>query len=608
MKRYVTGFDGLRTLGVFAVILYHIYPNVLRGGFLGVVLFLVLSGYLVTDSLLREYQQTGKLNILQFWGRRLKRIYPLMIAVFLIVTPYLLIFQRDELRGLGSDFFSSVLSIQNWWQIAQGDSYFANIAGESPFKHIYYLSIEGQFFLLFPLLLFILLKFVKNRGKIFLILSGITLISVIWMAVLFVPGQDPTRVYYGTDTRLFSLVMGASLAFVLPLRKKLKVNERGKRVGLGLAAAAFALSVLAYFFMPAQSAVTYYGGMWAVSLLTMVLIALVAQPAFGIDKVFSNPVFSYIGSRSYGIYLWQLPVLALVAAKLLNPTAWYNVLWQLALIVGLSELSYRFIETPLKNFDYSNTLSVVRNYVFGGNWLKLKKLVTSGILLLIVAMLAVIIFSPASPHDQEILQKKILAQQAVLQKREEATANAKVSKPLKTIASKYKVEPVIAEKASEMKVLAIGDSVMVAGSTDLSEVFPQMNISAVVGEQANVGEKFLEKNQAKIKASDALLIGLGTNGTLTIGGVNYIDKIMALAGNKPVYWINNRAPGKPWISVNNAQLAAAAKKYHNLKIINWYAASAGKTDWFWSDNIHPKGTGAIAYARLIADTMAATKK
>lgn len=605
MKRYITGFNGLRTLGVLVVILYHIYPSTIRGGFLGVVLFFVLSGYLVTDSLLRTYKKNGKINVLKFWGNRLKRIYPSLLTVFFVVTPYLLIFQRNLLSGLRSEFFSSIFSVQNWWQIQQGNSYFTNITGASPFKHIYYLSIEGQFFILWPLLLIVLLRFVKSKGKIFLITSIITLISVVLMAILFVPGADPTRVYYGTDTRLFSLMMGSSLAFIWPLDKHFrKVNKKGQQVGLIATLITVFILVLSYLFMPAESAVTYYGGMWLISFVSMILIALVAHPALSANRIFSNVVFDYIGTRSLGIYLWQLPVFTMAEEKLVNPTAWYNVLWQLLLIVGLSELSYRFIEKPAQKFDYSNTMDILHTFITGGNWKTRKKILQTSGLIVLIAILAVIVFSPASARDQEILQKKILAQQAILMKEQTQKANDKVSLPLKTIASKYHVEPLVAEKMSKLKALALGDSVMVAASTNLKEMFPQMTINAVVGEQANVGAQKLETQKEAIKKSDVLLIGLGTNGLLDFGGTNYVDKIMSMSQGKPVYWINVQAPNKPWVSVNNTLLKASAKKYSNLTIIDWNDASKNNPSWFYSDRIHPQNEGAIAYTTLVAKAMA----
>ena len=617
MKRYVTGFNGLRTLGVLAVILYHLYPTHVRGGFLGVVLFFVLSGYLVTDSMLSEYRRTKTIRIGRFIGRRLKRIYPSLLAVFFVVTPYLLIFQRNLMAGLASEFFSSVLSIQNWWQIQQGSSYFANIAGSSPFKHLYYLSIEGQFFVLFPFVLWAFLKIFRKKSRLFWILFGLSVVSAVLMAVWFVPGADPTRVYYGTDTRLFSLLLGASLAVIWPLgkfsgkkngaKKPKRISRKGQQLALGITLGLTVLLLLAFWLMPDQKAFAYRGGMWLVSFLSMILIALVAHPDLWANRIFSNPVFDYIGKRSLGIYLWQLPVFALVEARLLHPNLWYNVLWQLALIVGLSELSYRFVEEPAQHFDWSKTLHVIHQFLFGGQWKTRRKQVQAGVVVLLLAILAVIVTSPPSPRDQEILQRRIMAQQKVLQEKQRKEANAKVAMPLKTLAKKYQVQPIEAERARQLKLLAVGDSVMVAASTNLAEMFPHMSINAVVGEQANKGYQTLQAHKAELKDAQALLVGLGTNGTLTIAGENYIEKIMKLADGKPVFWINNVAPNKPWIPVNNGQLAAAGKRYKNLTIIDWADFSKGHTNWFYSDKIHPQGAGAEAYTRLVTEKLTESK-
>lgn len=600
MKRYISGFNGLRTLGVLAVIFYHIYPNVIAGGFLGVVLFFVLSGYLVTNSLLSDFEKTEKINILGFYAKRAKRLYPMLIAVFLVVTPYLLIFQQNFLQGLRANFLSSIFMVQNWWQVAQGSSYFANAGGENPFKHIYYLSIEGQFFILLPFLVWFLVKVIRSRFHSFLILSVLTLISVLAMMVMFQPGADPTRVYYGTDTRIFSLLIGVSFAFVYPIGKLGgKVNQKGYKLSFQVTIATLVLLLLAYLFMPAQGALTYYGGMWLVSLLSMLLIGLVAHPALAANKIFSNKVFDYIGSRSYGIYLWQLPVFALTAGKLVHPNAWYQVIWQLVLIVGLSELSYRYIEQPLQKFDYKNVWTIAKTY-FQKNWKTVAAIPVYVIMAFVLFSCITILASPKSPHDQKIIEEKILAQQKVLQEQQLKAANSKVATPLKTIASKYGVQPVVAEKASKMKVLAIGDSVMVAGSIDLQEAFPNMTIDAQVGRQASVGAGELQALLVKNPQPNAILIGLGTNGVIE---QQDIANIMKEAGKIPVYWINLHVPSRPWEAGDNSQIAEAAKDYKNLHVIDWHKLSSGQNAWFYSDNIHPQGAGAVAYTKLIMNEL-----
>lgn len=607
-KRYVTGFNGLRTLGVLAVILYHLYPQKIQGGFLGVVLFFVLSGYLVTDSLLREYSSTKKIRPLKFWGKRAKRIYPMLLAVFLIVSPYLFFFQQNQMKGLRSNFLSSIFMVQNWWQIQQGSSYFADAAGESPFKHIYYLAIEGQFFIFWPLIMIFLVKVIRSKKHSFLLTNFLAILSLILMIAQYKVGQDPTRVYYGTDTRIFSLLMGASMAFIWPMNKMpAKLNKKGQTFGRNLLWGVLALTLILYVFMPAQSPVTYYGGLWFVSLLTMLLILLVVHPGLKANKIFSNKLFDYIGSRSYGIYLWQLPVFALVAAKVVHPTSWYNVIWQLALIFALSEFSYRFIERPLVAYDYSNLWPWLMAKVEQVKQEKWRALPVRVILVsvLVLVSLVMILTSPKSPHDQQVLEARIMEQQKALEAANLKAANARVSTPLKTIAEKYGVDPVVAERASKMQIFAVGDSVMVAGSTNLQEAFPRMTIKAVVGEQVDGGATILAENKEAVKKADAVLIGLGTNGTLTVGDTNYVAKIMEEIGDKPVFWINNQMP-RPWETNNNEQLEAMAKKYPNLTIIDWHGLSENQSSWFYSDAIHPKDQGAINYTRLVLENM--TKK
>lgn len=605
-KRFVSGFNGLRTLGVFAVIFYHLYPQKIQGGFLGVVLFFVLSGYLVTDSLLREFKGTKKISPLKFWKKRMKRIYPMLLAVFLIVSPYLLLFQNNQMKGLRSNFLSSVFMVQNWWQIQQGSSYFADSAGESPFKHIYYLAIEGQFFLFWPLIVIFLVKFIRHKKHSFLLINFLAIISLILMIAQYKVGQDPTRVYYGTDTRVFSLFMGASMAFIWPLNKShAKLNKKGQAFGRNLLLGVLALTLLLYIFMPAQSPITYYGGLWFVSLLSMLLIALVVHPSLKANRIFSNRIFDYIGSRSYGIYLWQLPVFALAAAKIINPTSWYNVIWQLLLVFALSEISYRFIESPLVAYDYSKLWPWIKTKaedIKRERWRALPKKALA-VVILVSASLLIILTSPKSPHDQQVLEAKIMEQQKALEEANLKAANARVSAPLKSIAEKYGVDPVVAERASEMKIFAVGDSVMVAGSTDLQEAFPRMTIKAVVGEQVDSGATILAENKEAVQKADAILIGLGTNGTLTIGNTNYVEKIMQEVGDKPVYWINNLMP-RPWEKSNNNQLKEMAKKYPNLTIIDWHGLSENQSSWFYSDGIHPKDQGAMNYTRLILESMA----
>ena len=215
-RRYITGLDGVRTLAVLGVILYHLMPDRMRGGYLGVPVFFGISGYLITDHLRMEWEAKGKISLKAFYARRLKRLYPPLVFFLLTTTAYITLFQRNLLNNLKGAVTSALLYVNNWWQINQGMSYFERFTNESPFTHIWYLSVEAQNYLIWPLLFVLLMKIFKKREKIFLVVFIAALASALWMAIAFVPGADPTRVYYGTDTRIFSIWLGSAMAFLWP--------------------------------------------------------------------------------------------------------------------------------------------------------------------------------------------------------------------------------------------------------------------------------------------------------------------------------------------------------------------------------------------------------
>ena len=218
-SRYITGFDGIRTLAVIGVIVYHLLPYRLQGGYLGVPIFFVVSGYLITDLLLQEYEQNRRIDLVGFYERRLKRLYPALVAMVLATAAYITLFQRSLLTGLKDIIWTNFLYIYNWWEIGHGQSYFDRFNGESPFTHLWSLSIEGQFYFIWPLLLIGLLALFKQRKQIFQILLSLAILSGILMAALTIGGASSNRVYYGTDTRLFAVLFGVALAFVWPATK-----------------------------------------------------------------------------------------------------------------------------------------------------------------------------------------------------------------------------------------------------------------------------------------------------------------------------------------------------------------------------------------------------
>ncbi|EEJ76138.1 acyltransferase [Lactobacillus acidophilus ATCC 4796] len=360
-NRFITGYSGLRALAVIGVILYHLDPNSFMGGYLGVPIFFVLSGYLVTDHMFNSYDQTGTYNNRRFYLNRIKKIYPQLISVLWLSAAYIFLFQRNLLAKLNQIVFANILNVYNFWQIHNGQSYFERFAAnESPFTNLWTMSIEGQFYIVWPIVIFLLVKFAKKKKNIFWILMGLSIASAIMMTSLYLLKADINRIYYGTDTRFFSLGLGAALAVIWPVEKS-NTNIRKKyTIILDVTGfVSFALLILMYFskLMDPQQAFTYCGGMLLFTLDVCIFAAVIAHPGSHWNQIMSNKVFDWIGSRSYGIYLYQFPVMIFFEDKIGNigehPFMYHTI--EVILILLISEITYRLIEKPMGKISWDKT-------------------------------------------------------------------------------------------------------------------------------------------------------------------------------------------------------------------------------------------------------------
>jgi peptidoglycan/LPS O-acetylase OafA/YrhL len=354
-QRYVPGLDGLRAVAVLAVIAYHVGLGWAPGGLLGVGVFFTLSGYLITDLLLSAHESSGSLQMLTFWRRRARRLLPALFVMLAVVAGWVALLQRSQLPALRGSMAAAVAYVSNWWLIAQNASYFARFGPPSPLGHLWSLAVEEQFYLIWPWLLWLGLRCTRGRperARRYLLTGAalaLAVASAVAMTALYRPGYDPTRVYDGTDTRAFALLIGAALAFACPSRRMAaEVSKHRRRIIDGAGAGGLVVIGLLIWRTGQFSPFLYRGGMVALSVATAAVVWSVASPASRTGRVLGAQPLRWLGVRSYGIYLWHYPVIVLTTAASSMPTL-ARAAVQVAASIALAALSWHFVEEPIRH-------------------------------------------------------------------------------------------------------------------------------------------------------------------------------------------------------------------------------------------------------------------
>jgi len=351
--------DGLRAVSVLVVVAYHLGWGWFGGGYLGVEVFFVVSGFLITALLLDERDATGTISLRQFWIRRARRLLPALGTMLVVVAAYAAWQVPDALARLRSDLVASVFYVSNWWQIWTGQGYFDQLGRPPLLRHLWSLAVEEQWYLVFPVAFGVLAARVGPRvGRAGAVLAGLAVASAAWFVIAADPTGDATRAYVGTDTRASGLLAGAALACVwrpwrhpAAERRALPLLDAAGFVALGLLGIAVVGFDTYGFFLPTESLgpVLYRGGMAAVSLVSLVAIAAAVHPgARRFRTVLSTPVLQWVGRRSYGLYLWHWPVIVVCTQVDTGMSGWQLLAFRVAVTVLATELTYAYVETPIR--------------------------------------------------------------------------------------------------------------------------------------------------------------------------------------------------------------------------------------------------------------------
>ena len=556
------------------------------GGLLGVTVFFVLSGYLITSLLLIEWDNTGTINLPQFWLRRVKRLFPAIAFVIICVAALCTIFDHSLLTKLREDMWAALCWVTNWWYILRDVSYFDALGAPSPVTHFWSLAIEEQFYVVWPVVLILAHKFGVKRSHMRNATLVLVLASALEMALLFNPDADPSRVYYGTDTRAFSPLIGAWLAFVWPSNQLGANNEvqldRNVRIALDAVGGISLIGLIAMMgCIEGTSAIMYRGGILLASIITMVIIAVIVHPSSILGKVFSAKPLVWIGLRSYGIYLWHYPLLLLMNPRSnIAGTPWWMYLVELAVMFACAAFSYKFVEDPIRHGSIGTFVGRVRSgQVYLADWLRDHAIPTAAAAAVTLVCVGGLIFVPnTSALEGGDLLKDESAHVAGIPAANDAAA----------------------EKA-KLDVLMIGDSVSVRAIPNFTETFPYGAIDAAVNRQLTVGEDVYRSYAEQGIVGDIVVFALGTNGQVTD---EQLDDLLGEVGtDKHVFFVNTRSP-QTWMAETNAALERAADRYGNVKVIDWYSASAPHGDWFDGDGTHLSEDGAQAYIDMVHNAIA----
>ncbi|USQ76374.1 acyltransferase family protein [Ornithinimicrobium cryptoxanthini] len=403
---HIHGLDGLRAIAIIGVLVFHFTPNTLPAGFIGVDVFFVLSGFLITTLLLREISRQGRIDLPQFWLRRARRLLPALVTVVVLSVAAARLVGGDLLVNIGRQALGAMTFSTNWLEVAAGASYFHST---SPllFINFWSLAVEEQFYLLWPIGLVVLLAVTRTAKQRIGFVLALALASAMAMAVLFSPDEDSTRIYYGTDTHLFGLMLGVALAFAwaAPHRAGLRTAAwrrwRMPAVGVALLVLVGLMALLSE-----GNPWTFRGGLLLACLATVVLIAGLLESGSPWRTMMSLAPLRWIGERSYGIYLWHWAVLMIVAT--LFPYAEGTVrgaltlTGALVLTLVLSELSFRFIETPVRRDGFRASFGAVRQRMVGAGTLTSRVVAGSTATLLLLAAVAIATAPEKSQTQQAI--------------------------------------------------------------------------------------------------------------------------------------------------------------------------------------------------------------
>ena len=601
-SKYLPSIDSLRALAVLAVIIYHVDVNYLPGGFLGVDLFFVLSGYLISSLIIKEFRKTGTVNLYNFYIRRARRLLPAVYFMITVGLVVMVLFNEVLLRKSHLDAIFGYIYSSNWWYIFHKLDYFDSFGAQSPFKHLWSLAIEEQFYMIFPLL-FLLVNGKKkskdgtyklNKNFLYVVL-GLILVSLIAHILLF-DINNISRIYFGTDTRAFSLLVGVVGAILYPMeRLHSKVTPQQNMIYSILSLVSIAGLITVMIYTSEYNTWLYKGGFLLVAILGLIVIISSGKQHTLMSKLLSFKPIVFIGKISYSLYLWHFPVLVLTTpvSEIGNPNIFFVIL-RIVLTFAVAIVSYVFVETPIRKLGFINYINIIFKKIRKRP--RKSRKIYIGIVGLVSILFLMGIFGKSVPFISTAFVKEMEANKET---QFVNNGNNKENNQEKSSDSnKDKKDNKEDKNNSDKKyssVLVMGDSLTVDIGEKFQELYPGAVIDGKIGRQLYVAVEEAKSYSKYNNENSAIIFQLGTNGPFT---ESQIEELVKEFDKADIYFVNIKVP-RAWEKTVNAALKETQEKHSNVKIIDWYSVANSSKDLFEPDRVHLNQTGIAEMVTLI---------
>ena len=602
--KYLPSIDSLRAIAVIAVIIYHIDANYLPGGFLGVDLFFVLSGYLISSLIIKEYKSTGTVNLYNFYVRRARRLLPAVYFMITVVLIIITLFNGVLLKKSYLDALFGYIYSSNWWYIFHKLDYFDSFGSQSPFKHLWSLAIEEQFYMFFPLIFLLFNRKSKsnnsnsklNKNFIYVVLSLI-LVSLIAHILLF-DINNINRIYFGTDTRAFSLLVGVVGAILYPMDR---LSERTTKKDNMIYSIVSLVSILVLIGIMINTSEyntwLYRGGFLLVAIIGLIIIISSGRQYTFMSKLLSFKPFVFIGKISYSLYLWHFPILVVTTpvSEIGNPNLFYVTL-RIVLIFLVATGSYMFVETPIRKLGFVNYINLLfkRIMKFKNN--------TKKIIFASIALVAVVftmgVFGKSVPYLSTAFVTEMSnnkESQFISNNNENNTNNSSEHKN----DNNNNQEGNKSEDKKYSSLLVIGDSLTVDIGEKIKEKYPGAIIDGKISRQLTAATALADQYANYNNENTAVIFQLGTNGLVT---ESQVEELVKKFDKADIYFVNVKVP-RTWEKTVNKELDALKERHSDITIIDWYSVANNNQNYFEPDKVHLNSEGVETMVSLIEKSL-----